>query len=73
MSKDKYYQIICDIYQWLWNTEVHYKNRYIDIQNNFNRIFSHSLHDYMRLYQAEQDYKNFLKFSKDLSLILRNK
>lgn len=70
---NKLYQIICDICQWQWNTEVYYKNRYIDVKNNFNRISYHSLQDYFELYQAELQFRNFLKFSKDLTLILNNR
>lgn len=63
--------ILCDIYKWLWNSEIYYKNRLTDIQNNFNSHGMHTINDFMRLSEAERDYNNFLKFSHDLNIILK--
>lgn len=61
---------IVQIYKWLWQTESYYENIYNDKLQNFLRHREHSLQDYLNLYQAELELKSFLKFSRDLSIIL---
>ena len=67
-NKDLFY---ADFYRFLWQFEVNYRNRYIDVLNNFNRFSIHTIEDYFNLYSAEADYKSALKLTKDIERFLR--